>query len=158
MNFLLPLAKWADNSWMGLTIRSSRLYFPIIETLHLLALTMLFGAIFMLNLRLCGLVMKSLPIRQFSRDLSPWLLGSLAAILVSGFMLFTAEAMKCYGSGPFQVKMLFLFAAIAYHFTIFGKLTRTEREPKRIWGVAASLVSVVLWLGVGLAGRGIAFL
>ena len=143
---------------MGETIRSSRFYFPVIETFHLLALTLLFGAIFMLNLRLCGLVMRNLPVQQVARDLSPWLLWSLAVILVSGFMLFSSEAMKCYASVPFQVKMVFLFAAIAYHFTIYRKVTKTEREPNRILGVAAALVSVVLWLGVGLGGRGIGFL
>jgi len=158
MQYLLPFFKWSDTSWIGVTVRSSRIYFPIIETFHLLALTLLFGAIFMLNLRLCGLVMKNLPIRQVTRDLSPWLLWSLVAMLATGYVLFAAEAMKCYSSEPFQAKMLFLFAAIAYHFTVFRKLTNTEREPKRVWGVAAGLVSVVLWLGVGLAGRGIAFL
>ncbi len=158
MHYLLPLFKWSDSSWIGVTVRSSRLYFPVIETLHLLALTLLFGAIFMLNLRLCGLVMKNLPIEQVSRDLSPWLMGSLVAILATGFVLFASEAMKCYSSRPFQAKMLFLFAAIAYHFTIYRKLTNTGREPKRLWGIAAGLISVVLWLGVGLAGRGIAFL
>ena len=158
MQYLLPFFKWSDTSWIGVTVRSSRLYFPIVETFHLLALTLLLGAIFMLNLRLCGLVMKNLPIQQVSRDLSPWLLWSLVAILATGFILFASEAMKCYSSGPFQAKMLFLFAAIAYHFTIFRKFTNTDREPRRVWGVAAGLVSVVLWLGVGLAGRGIAFL
>ena len=158
MQYLLPFFKWSDTSWIGVTVRSSRIYFPIIETFHLLALTLLFGAIFMLNLRLCGLVMKNLPIRQVTRDLSGWLLWSLVAMLATGYVLFAAEAMKCYSSEPFQAKMLFLFAAIAYHFTVFRKLTNTDREPKRVWGVAAGLVSVVLWLGVGLAGRGIAFL
>jgi hypothetical protein len=158
VHYLLPFFKWSDSSWIGVTIRSSRLYFPVIETLHLLALTLLFGAIFMLNLRLCGLVMKNLPVQQISRDLSPWLIGSLVTILATGFVLFSSEAMKCYSSEPFQAKMLFLFAAIAYHFTIYRKLTNTDREPKRLWGIAAGLISVVLWLGVGLAGRGIAFL
>jgi uncharacterized membrane protein len=158
MDYLLPFFKWADSSWIGVMVRSSRLYFPIIETFHLLALTLLFGAIFMLNLRLCGLVMKNLPVQQVSRDLSPWLFWSLVTILTTGYMLFASEAMKCYSSGPFQAKMLFLFAAIAYHFTIYRKLTNTDREPKRLWGIAAGLISVVLWLGVGVAGRGIAFI
>src|SRR5437763_9594259 len=111
LHYLLPFFKWSDTSWIGVTVRSSRLYFPIVETLHLLALTLLFGAIFMLNLRLCGLVMKNLPIRQVSRDLSPWLIWSLVTILSTGYVLFASEAMKCYSSGPFQAKMVFLFAA-----------------------------------------------
>ena len=95
MHYLLPFFKWSDSTWLAETIRGSRLYFPIIETFHLLALTLLFGAILMLNLRLCRLVMKDLPVRQVANDLSPWLSWSLAIILVSGFMLFSSEAMKC---------------------------------------------------------------
>src|SRR5438876_5987957 len=158
MHFLLPIFKWADTSWMGETIRASRFYFPIIETFHLLALTLLFGAILMLNLRLCSLMMKNLPVRQVAKDLSPWLLSSLAIILVSGLMLFSSEAMKCYASVPFQVKMVFLFTAMIYHFTIYRRVTNTDREPKPAWGATVAVISVVLWLGVGLAGRGIGFL
>jgi len=158
MHYLLPFFKWSDSMWMGETIRGSRLYFPIIETFHLLALTLLFGAILMLNLRLCGLFMKNLPIQQVTRDLAPWTIWSLVVILASGYMLFTSEAMKCYASVPFQAKMLFLFAAIAYHFTVYRKVTRSDREPKRVWGVTLAVISVLLWLGVGLGGRGIGFL
>ena len=158
MNFLLPFFQWADRTWLGETIRSSRFYFPIIETFHLLALTMLFGAIIVLNLRLCGLIMKHQPVQQVSRDLSPWALWSLVVILVSGFMLFCSEAMKCFASVPFQIKMMFLFAAIAFHFTIHRKVTRSEREPKRAWGVIIGGINVLLWLGVGLGGRAIGFL
>ena len=131
MHFLLPFFKWCDSTWMGETIRGSRIYFPIIETFHLLALTILFGAV---------LVLKSAavpdhhdeiqPIHQVARDLSPWASWSLVVILVSGVMLFLSEAMKCYASKPFQVKMMFLFAALIYHFTIHRKVSRSEREPR----------------------------
>jgi hypothetical protein len=158
MHFFLPIFKWADASWMGETIRASRIYFPVIETFHLLALTLLFGALLMLNLRLCGLMMKNLPVQQVAKDLSPWLLWSLVVILVSGFMLFSSEAMKCYASVPFQIKMLFLGAAIVFHFTIYRSVTKSKRDPNRVFGVIVAVVSVVLWLGVGLGGRGIGFL
>jgi hypothetical protein len=158
MHYLLPLFKWSETSWLGVAIRNSRFYFPLIETIHLLAMTLLFGAIFMLNLRLSGLIMKNLPVRQVSRCLSPWLVGSLVAIVATGLVLFSSEAMKCYSSGPFQAKMLFLLAAIICHFTLYRKLINSDREPKRFWGITVALLSLVLWLGVGLAGRGIAFL
>ena len=158
MHFLFPVFKWADGTWLGETIRGSRIYFPIIETFHLLALTILFGAVIVLNLRLCRVIMKNQPVQQVAQDLSPWAFWSLVVILTSGFMLFTSEAMKCYASVPFQVKMLFLFFAIAYHFTVYRKVTRSDREPKRVWGVTLAVISVLLWLGVGLGGRGIGFL
>ena len=158
MHFLLPFFKWCDSTWLGETIRGSRIYFPIIETFHLLALTILFGAVLVLNMRMCGLMMKTQPVQQVAKDLGPWSFWSLVVILVSGVMLFLSEAMKCYASKPFQVKMLFLFAALIYHFTIHRKVSRSDRDPKVAWGALIGTVNALLWLGVGLGGRAIGFL
>jgi hypothetical protein len=158
MHFLLPFFKWCDSTWLGETIRGSRIYFPIIETFHLLALTILFGAVLVLNLRMCGLLMKTQPVQQVAKDLGPWAWWSLVVILVSGVMLFLSEAMKCYASKPFQVKMLFLFAALIYHFTIHRAVTKSGRDPKVAWGALIGTVNALLWLGVGLGGRAIGFL
>ena len=158
MHSLLPFFKWCDNTWLGETIRGSRLYFPIIETFHLLALTILFGAVLVLTMRMCGLMMTSQPTSQVARDLGPWAGWSLVVILVSGIMLFLSEAMKCYASKPFQVKMTFLFAALIFHFTVHRTVSRSEREPKLVWGAAVGVVNALLWLGVGLGGRAIGFL
>lgn len=158
MHFLLPLFQWSDQTWLGETIRNSRIYFPIIETFHLLALTLLFGAVIILNLRLCGIIMKNQPTWQVAQDLAPWAFWSLVVILTSGILLFLSEALKCYASTPFQVKMLFLFTAIIYHFTIHRGVSRSDREPARAWGVMVGVVNVLLWLGVGLGGRAIGFL
>src|SRR5204863_2794547 len=104
MHFLLPFFRWCDSTWLGETIRNSRIYFPIIETFHLLALTVLFGAVVVINLRLCRIVMSKQPVQILARDLAPWAFGSLVVILVSGTLLFLSEALKCYASKPFQVK------------------------------------------------------
>lgn len=158
MHALLPFFKWCDGTWLGETIRGSRLYFPIIETFHLLALTILFGAVLVLTGRMCRLMMTSQPTQQVAKDLGPWAFWSLVVILASGVMLFLSEAMKCYASTPFQVKMLFLFAALIFHFTVHRKVSRSEREPRLFWGAAVGLINALLWLGVGLGGRAIGFL
>ena len=158
MQFLLPFFRWCDSTWLGETIRGSRIYFPIIETFHLLALTILFGAVVVLNLRLCRLIMKHQPVQQVAQDLSPWAFWSLIVILVSGILLFLSEAMKCYASTPFQVKMSFLFAALVFHFTVHRKVTVRERDPGLIAGVLVGGINVFLWFGVGLGGRAIGFL
>ena len=158
MHSLLPFFRWCDSTWLGETIRSSKFYFPIIETFHLLALTLLFGAVIVLNLRLCRIIMTHQPVQQVAFDLSPWALWSLVVILVSGILLFLSEAMKCYASTPFQVKMLFLFTALIFHFTVHWKITRGKREPGLFSGAVVGGVNVLLWLGVGLGGRAIGFL
>jgi hypothetical protein len=158
MHYLLPFFKWCDSTWLGETIRSSRIYFPVIETFHLLALTVLFGAMIVLNLRLCRLIMKHQPVHQLAKDLSPWALWSLVVILGSGVLLFLSEAMKCYASKPFQVKMMFLFAALIFHFSIHWKVTRADRDPRLLSGVFVGGINFLLWFGVGLGGRAIGFL
>jgi hypothetical protein len=144
---------------MGNWVRDSRWIFPAIEAVHIVALALLFGAILLLNLRLLGLTLKHKPVAQLARELAPWILVSLIIILSSGVLLFASEAMKAYASVPFQVKMLFLFAAMIFHYTIYWKLTRSsDGAIGAVWGKLAAIVSILLWLGVGLGGRGIGFL
>lgn len=159
MHYLLPIFKWFDASWMGAFVRDSRWIFPAIEAVHIVALALLFGAILMLNLRLLGLTLTNKPIAQLARDLSPWVLSSLIIILATGILLFSSEALKAYASVPFQVKMLFLFSAVIFHYTIYGWVTRTdEGRISPVWNKLAAILSILLWLGVGIGGRGIGFL
>jgi hypothetical protein len=159
MHHLLPIFRWFDGSAMGNWVRDSRWIFPAIEAVHIVALALLFGAILLLNLRLLGLTLKNKPVAQLAREMAPWIFVSLIIILASGVLLFASEAMKAYASVPFQVKMLFLFAAMIFHYTVYWRLTRSaDTTIGPVWGKLAAIVSILLWLGVGLGGRGIGFL
>src|SRR5262249_2609407 len=139
-------------------IRSSNWLFPAIEAVHIIALCLLFGAILLLNLRLLGIALRSTPVAKLANDLAPWTLCTLIIMLTTGTMLFSSESIKCYQSPPFQVKMVLLFSAIIFHFTIYKRVTR-ERvievgpRPARL----AATISLMLWFGIGIAGRAIAF-
>jgi len=159
MHYLLPIFRFFDKSWLATFISDSRWLFPAIEAVHIVALCLMFGAILMLNLRLLGIAFNNKPVAQLARELGPWVLCSLLIILASGLMLFSSEAMKAYTSVPFQVKMLFLLAAIVFHYTIYKHVTKTDDSKiSHIWAKLAAIISIVLWLGVGIGGRGIGFL
>ena len=159
MHYLLPIFKFFDKSWLATFVSDSRWLFPAIEAVHIVALCVMFGAILMLNLRLLGAAFNNKPVAHLARELSPWILCSLLIILASGLMLFSSEAMKAYASVPFQVKMLFLFAAIAFHYTIYKHVTKTDdAKVSHTAAKLAAVTSIVLWLGVGIGGRGIGFL
>src|SRR5690242_9781435 len=51
---LLPFFRWCDSTAVAETIRNSRVLFPLVESIHLLGLTVLLGTIIVLNLRLAG--------------------------------------------------------------------------------------------------------
>ena len=140
-------------------IAATQTIFPAIEAVHIVALCIMFGAILMLNLRLLGIAFNDKPVAHLARELAPWVFCSLLIILASGLMLFSSEAMKAYTSVPFQVKMVFLFTAIVFHYTIYKHVTRTDdAKTNHTWAKLAAIVSIVLWLGVGVGGRGIGFL
>jgi hypothetical protein len=158
MEPLLPFFKWCDGSWLGETIRNSQTLFPIIETFHLFALTILLGTTIIVSLRLFGVMFRSQTVPDLAREIRPWNRWSLGVMLVTGSLLFTSEALKCYGNTSFQAKMLFLFAALAFHFTIFRKVTSGEWRTSVLWNKFTATASLALWFSVGLAGRGIGFL
>jgi hypothetical protein len=140
-------------------INNSRWLFPAIEAVHIVALAILCGAILIINLRLFGLTLPGKPVRQLAEEFAPWVLVSLGTILATGLMLFSSEALKAYASVPFQVKIVLLFAAIVFHYTVHRKVTHAdEMQISPGLNKLAATVSMVLWFGVGLAGRGIGFL
>ena len=159
MDWTLPFFRWCDDTFIAVAVRKSVIAFPTIETFHLLALTLLFGSIAMQNLRLCGLIMKEQPVSQVAKVFAPWTFWALVVMLSSGLLLFLSEAMKCYGSDPFWIKMGFLFLTLVFHFTIYRKVIMAQDEGRTLFKARlAAAVSLTLWLGVGLAGRAIAFI
>lgn len=154
---LLPLFHWADASWLSHEIRRSTWQFAVFEMIHLLGLTIALGSLMVLDLRLFGVGMRSLRTSDLARGLSAWMLSGIAIVLASGLLLFFGEPMKLYVSPWFHLKMLLLALAILFQFTILRAVaSRGEASP--ILSKLAGVVSLVLWFGVGLAGRGIGFL
>jgi hypothetical protein len=155
---LLSFFESCEASAVGTAIRESIWLFPVIETVHLLALAVIGGAVILVDLRLLGQGLRDVPVAQLARQAHPWFLGSLAAIVVSGVLLFLSEAMKCYANPAFWTKMAFLAAAVAFACTLRHPRALASLGPDA--GVrprVLAAVSLVLWSGVGLGGRFIGF-
>ena len=156
--FLRPYYEWAGKTWVGATVAESNWLFPAVEAVHIVALTVLLGAIIVLDMRFFGVTMTKKAVRQLYFELAPWILVSLIIIIASGGVLFASEAMKAYTSGPFQIKMILLAAAIAFHYTLCRKAANAaEGTVGPGLSRLAGAVSLVLWFGVGFAGRAIGF-
>jgi uncharacterized membrane protein SirB2 len=154
---LLPFFEWCEATAVGEAIRNSLWLFPIIESVHLLALALIGGAVLIVDLRLLGLGLRQ-PVAQIARAAQPWLIGSLTVMLVTGIPLFLSESIKCYYSPPFWYKMTFLPLAITFAFTVRRKVAAAdENRVGPLWGKLVALVSLGLWFGVGFSGRWIAF-
>jgi hypothetical protein len=158
---LLPFFQWCEASGVGTAIRDSQWLFPIIEAVHLMAFASIGGAILLVDLRLLGVVLRREPPGELSRDAQPWLLGGLAVMVTTGTLLFLSESVKCYYSNPFRVKMMALFLAIIFTFTVRRKVAAAGEVPFTgavpLTGKLVALISIVLWGTVAWGGRWIGF-
>ena len=153
---LLPFFEFCEQSAVGEAIRNSLWLFPVIESVHLLALTVIGGSVLVVDLRLFGLGLRSQPVAQLSRDAQPWLIGSLVVMFASGIPLFMSEAIKCYYHAAFWIKMTSLLLAILFTFTVRRKVAAAG-QPKVLLDKVVAMISLMLWSAVGIGGRWIGF-
>lgn len=158
MSHLLPFFQWCETTWLGSGIRASLWLFPVIEATHLVAFAVLGGTVLVLDLRLLGIVFRAQPVAALDRSIRPWFRTSLAALLVTGTLLFLSESVKCYYSIPFRIKIASLLVAMAFAATVHKRVAAAdEGRIGPVWGRLAAIVSLALWSTVAWGGRWIGF-
>jgi hypothetical protein len=105
-----------------------------------------------MNLRLLGWALAGQPVAAIWAETWPFLRGGWVVMIASGVPLFLSEAIKCYYSEAFWWKMSLLALATLFTLTVARPVGRRGLE--RRWVAVASLM---LWTGVGAAGRWIGF-
>jgi uncharacterized protein DUF6644 len=148
-----PLFDWWGHSAMALTIRNSSALIDLTETIHLLGLTMLIGTVMMVDLTLMGVGFRRHPVARVSTELAPWTTGGLVVMLISGPLILSSEALKCYDASFFWIKMAGLLAAIVFHFTVHRRVVRADPPAGRFRARFVACVSLGLWIGIALAGK-----
>jgi hypothetical protein len=154
---LLPLFQWCEDSGIGRTVRESVWAFAMIESIHLLALATMGGAVLLVDFRMLGLGLRDRPVRELAGDAQPFVNGGLTVLVISGLALFASEAVKCYYSTPFLVKMCTLVVATLFTYTVRRRVAFANADAGRAIRLAVALVSVALWFTVAASGRWIGF-
>ena len=77
------------DSHFGTAIRESDNAFPIIESVHVLGITLLVGTIALLDLRMLGLILRPISVTRIARAVFPLTWSGFAVMFASGFLLFS---------------------------------------------------------------------
>jgi len=143
-------------------IRENEFAFPAIETVHVLAITLVVGSIAVLDLRLLGWASRDRPVSRLSADVLPVTWTAFGFAVLSGFLLFASNAPKYLENPYFRAKLALLALAglnmLVYQFLVSRDLAAwdavgaTPRAPR----VAAGL-SLLFWTGVVACGRWVGF-
>ena len=136
--------------------------YPLVESTHVLSLTLFVGLTTMMDLRLLGLTLRHVPVSQVTARLLPWIRIGFAVMFATGLLLFYAIPVRNYQNIFFRVKMVMLVLA---GINVWYFHTRTERTVSA-WDLAAitpraarnaALISLVLWGSIVVSGRMIAY-
>jgi hypothetical protein len=155
---LMAIAESIDQSNLGTWIAEGRYAFPIIEGIHLIGLSMAVGLILLIDLRLIGAFLPSVPVRALHRQLQPYVFAGFGVIIAAGCLLFISEASVVIVSPPWPFKAFFfvLASANALYFELViarrpGALPEHGRLPNSVR--YAAIASLSLWVLVIVCGR-----
>jgi len=144
-------------------IQLSAWAFPVIESLHVIAVALVFGITLIVDLRLIGVASRSRRISEVGRDCLylTWAAFVLAAI--TGGLMFLSNAGAYWGNDWFRWKLVFMGLA-GVNMMIFELVTARSM---RIWddgsvavpqaGKLAGALSIGFWVAVIVCGRMIGF-
>lgn len=113
--------------------------FPVIQSVHLVGIAFLVGPVVLVDFHVLGFM------RRQTDPLERWMWTGLALVSITGPLLFLADTARYWSNPAFRLKMVFLIAALALHFTIHRKPTKP-----------AAVLSIILWTLVVIGGRAIA--
>ncbi len=135
--------------------------FPIIETMHVLCVTVLFGSISMVDLRLLGVTEGSLSFTRLYRELIPWTWGAFAGAVVFGTILATGK-IEDYAHSPVFLAKFVLMALAGLNMVVFQRAYRNVNSwdkalPAPRGARAAGAISLILWIAVIVCGRWVGF-
>jgi hypothetical protein len=161
---LLSFAIRVQNTPLFTYLRGSPSYvYPVILSLHMLTIALFGGMVLMTDLRLLGWAMRKRSMADVVNQLRvPKRIG-FAIAATFGLLLLGAKAEVYYFNIFFRIKIS-LFTLVAVHAMIFRRsiynrpeeIDRAPQLPTR--AKLAGGLSLVLWICIFSAGRGIGYL
>lgn len=151
-----------QNSGIAQWVNTAGATYPIVESLHVLAVAMVFGTILVVDLRLLGVASTNRPFTRVAHDLLHLTWIGFALAVCTGILLFLPNAASIAINSSFQIKMI-LLALAGLNMGIFELVTTksvgswdTTTPPPNAARIAG-LLSILLWAAVVVFGRLIGF-
>lgn len=159
---VIGFCEWLESTSIATVIRESGSWFPWIESIHVIALTLVVGSIVILDLRLIGVTSRRESLRRLTAELLPLTWSAFAVAALTGLLLFASNAVRYVGNTFFLLKMALLLLA-GLNMLLFH--LRTQRSAQH-WDSDvtpppaarfAGAASITLWVGIVAFGRWIGF-
>lgn len=153
---LVEFSDWLASTGLSQLIQTKMAAIPTLQTVHIVALSLLFAAALVVALRFFGRGLAAEPlhalVRRFVRII--WLL--VVVLALTGMLLIVAEPHRTLGNNMFYAKMIMLVVVSALTVWL-AAVARREHERVSAVHQAGAAVTILLWIGIMFAGRLIAY-
>lgn len=159
---LKAFCDWLSGTPLSLTIQGVSWIIPMVQSVHIIAVTMVMGSVLMTDMKLLGVVGRGVSVKQMNRRFLPWIGGALVVLLLTGSVLTIAEPARELINNVFRFKMA-LIVVICALTAVFHKIVQSHADgwgeaTGNTWTVRAfALISLAIWVAIVMCGRWIAY-
>ena len=154
-----------QNLWLSAVVRGdipgTEWVFPIVETCHVLTLTLVFGSIVMVDLRLLGWTSRATSIARLTEETLPWTWTAWVLAAATGSMLFISKAVTYAGNFEFRMKFVCMALAavnmLVFHFGAYRRVAEWDLARPPAAARFAGGLSMAFWIAVIFFGRWVGF-
>ena len=162
MRFIRSVFEWVDALPSSVAIRESQYVYAALLTSHVIGMCIFAGLVVMMDLRLLGIGNRRTSFSQVQRRLFPWQMFGMTVSVFGGLLLVYADPLRFYDNIYFWVKAVMMILAgvnaLAFHQITYRTIDAWDTAPVTPFGAKlAGVMSLVLWAGVVVSGRLIAY-
>ncbi len=158
---MAAVSDWLTKTTVSHAIGTTFWVVPVVQSIHILAIAVVMSSIFMLDLRLAGMLGREQSMRDLTQRFYPWIWGALVVLLVTGMIMIMSEPGRELLNWVFWTKMSLITASILFTAPVqrlledrrYRDLPRARRVTIRVCAFA----SLALWVAVVVCGRWIAY-
>ncbi len=162
MQSFTQLLAWLETTRVALFVSESGYGFPVLEMIHVAAISVVFGMIAVLDVRLLGLALNDLKVTDLYRDVIPITWAAFAVAVPTGLLMFIGQATKYSANIAFQLKMALLILSainmLMFRRFVFPRVAAWDHEAAvPLTGRIAGAVSLLCWMAIVAAARWIGY-
>lgn len=157
-SFIHAIESSAVGDWM----RSNLLAMPLVNAAHVLCVTLVFGSIIVVDLRLLGLLDRGRPVTKIADEMLYLTWAAFTGATLTGALFFSANATTYWFNTAFRIKMLAILLAginmAIFQFITFRGVAQWDRNaPTPRAAKLAAALSILIWIAVLVLGRVIGY-
>jgi hypothetical protein len=155
-------AEWLSQTSLSLAIQNHEWVIPTVQSIHIIAIGLVLGSVFMIDLRILGWAWRDQTLRQTTARFGPWLSWALLALLMTGAVMIAGEPPRELLALSFWLKMGLVAIGTVVAVVFHRSLKRHEDQweaalvsQPRIRALA--VVTFLIWVCIVVLGRLIAY-